>query len=289
MADSVQRQVAQIQCPHPGGTHRVTCHLWGWQRDAAVAPAVLCVHGLSRNARDFDAIAERLAASFCVACVDMPGRGGSDRLDDPALYSEQNYLADLKCVMAGLGLRSARWIGTSMGGLLGMKMAAVDPARVAALVLNDVGAVLDGAELSRLRRNSTDQVSFDNLEQAEAWCRVRYAEFGHLSAARWRSFAETSVERSADGRLRPCFDARAVSSAPVPPKVDLWNTYKAVRCPTLVIRGAKSALLSRATCEAMATCGPRARWIEVPDAGHAPDLSLAELNEEIFRFIEASR
>lgn len=279
------RSLAYVVCPHPGGAHRLACHLWGWERGPADTPSVLCVHGLTRNARDFDAIAERLTAGFRVACLDMPGRGSSDCLEDAALYVEQTYLADVKRVMDELGIRSAGWIGTSMGGLLGMKLAASDPARVDALVLNDVGAELDGADLARQRGKAAVQVTFADPEEAEAWFRVRYAEFGRLSAARWRSFAETSVEQSADGRLRPCFDTRAVSTAPVPPRLDLWSTYQAVRCPVLVLRGARSALLSRATCEAMASCGPRARWMEVPDAGHVPDLSNPELNDEIAAFL----
>lgn len=276
--------IVHVDCPHPGGRHRVACHVSG----AEGTPAVLCVHGLSRNAHDFDAVAARLAPAFRVVSVDMPGRGDSEWLDDPALYGEQTYLFDLRRVMDELDLGAVRWIGTSMGGLLGMKMAAAEPARVSALTLNDMGAELDGADLARLRQTAAEAVTFASLADAEAWFRVRYAAFGPLGAGRWREFTETGVEPVPGGRLRPRFDIRAAPLAPPPPKVDLWSTYDAIRCPTFLLRGAQSALLSRATCEAMAVRGPRARWIEVPDAGHAPDLFFPELVETIARFIEQS-
>ena len=176
-----------VECRHAGGTHRVACHVSGPEG----APAVLCVHGLSRNAHDFDAVAARLKAKFRIVSVDMPGRGDSAWLEDAALYNEQTYLGDLRHLMDELRLGPARWIGTSMGGLLGMKMAASDPERVAALVLNDVGAELDGKDLARLRQTSAEAASFASLEEAEKWFRVRYAAFGNLSAQRWREFTQT--------------------------------------------------------------------------------------------------
>jgi pimeloyl-ACP methyl ester carboxylesterase len=276
--------IERILCPHPGGTHRLACHVSGPRN----ASAVLCVHGLSRNAHDFDAVAERLAPGFRVVCVDMPGRGDSDWLEDPALYGEQTYLRDLRQLQDELALGPVRWIGTSMGGLLGMKMAAAEPSRVAALVLNDIGAELDGADLARLRRTSAAAITFASLAEAEAWFRSRYAAFGPLSDTRWREFTETGVEPAVGGRLRPRFDVRAVPLAPPPSTVNLWSTYDAIRCPTLVLRGAQSALLSRATCEAMALRGPRARWREVAHAGHAPDLFFPDLVDEIAKFIGSS-
>src|SRR5512135_79914 len=154
-----QRTVTALDCAHPGGAHAVACHLWGPPR----APAVLCVHGLTRNARDFDALAERLAAAFRVVAVDLPGRGDSARLADRALYRDDTYLADLRHVMDRLDTGPVRWVGTSLGGRLGMRMAASHPERVAALVLNDMGAELDGADLDRLRRESAASPSFGSL------------------------------------------------------------------------------------------------------------------------------
>jgi len=270
-----------VDCEHPGGRHRVACHVLG----QAGRPAVLCVHGLSRNAHDFDALAQRLAPRFRVVSVDMPGRGDSEWLQDPTHYRETTYLGDLRRVMDALELEPVRWVGTSMGGLLGMKMAAADPARVAALVLNDIGAELDGPELARLRQQSSEPVTFASRDEAETWFRSRYAAFGIQDAERWRQFTDTGIEPAPDGGLRPRFDARAASLLPVPPRVDLWATYEAIRCPVYLLRGADSVLLGRATCEAMARRGPRAQWMEVPDAGHAPDLQ-GVLVEAVASFIE---
>lgn len=278
----MSRTQAFLECPHRGGAHRIACHVWGTEG----RPAVLCVPGLTRNARDFDLLAARLAARFRVVCVDLPGRGQSERLSEAALYGDDTYLTDLRRVIERFAGWPVRWVGTSLGGRLGMKMAAASPEGVAALVLNDIGADLDGAELARLRADAAAEASFADLNEAEAWMRRRYAAFGRLQDERWRNFAETSVEPAPGGRLRPCFDTRAVPAASIPPRVDLWDLWRAIRCPVLILRGAESRLLSRETCEAMAQGSPRARWIEVAGAGHAPDLSEASLNEAIVEFLE---
>jgi pimeloyl-ACP methyl ester carboxylesterase len=276
--------IVKIECPHPGGQHRVACHVWKGSGDRTV----LCVHGLSRNAHDFYALARRLAGEFRVVCVDMPGRGDSDWLEDAALYGDATYLPDLRRVMDALELGAVRWVGTSMGGLLGMKMAAADPQRIAALVLNDIGAELEGAELARLRRDAAAEADFASLDEAEAWFRQRYAAFGIRSDARWRDFTATGVERTASGRLRPRFDARAAPTGAPPPRVDLWATWDAIHCQALVLRGGQSALLSRATCKAMSKRGPRAAWIEVAGAGHAPDID-GPLLEQVASFLGARK
>ena len=272
--------VVMVECPHPGGRHRIACHVW----EGDPARAVLCVHGLSRNAHDFYALGRRLRGAFRVVCVDMPGRGDSDWLEDASLYGDATYLPDLGRVIDALQLGAVRWVGTSMGGLLGMKMASAEPRRVSALVLNDIGAELDGPELARLRRDAAAEASFASLEEAEAWFRQRYAAFGIRGDERWRDFTATGIERTETGRLRPRFDVRAAPTAPPPARVDLWSTWDAIRCRALVLRGEQSALLSRATCETMSTRGPRAEWIEVPGAGHAPDLA-GPLLERIAEFL----
>ncbi len=286
---STVRQLLRLDCPHPGGRHSLACHLWGPES----APAVLCVHGLTRNARDFDPLVTRLAGRFRIVAVDLPGRGASEPLTDPALYGDDTYLADLRRAIDAFAPGPLRWVGTSLGGRLGMKMAAAEPGRVAGLVLNDIGAEVDGADLARLRGDAEAAASFTDLAEAEAWMRRRYAAFGPLTDARWREFAAHSVAHGADGRLSPCFDARAVPKAPPAGRVDYWDLYRAIRCPVLVLRGAESKLLSRAACEAMAAAGeaghgPRTRWLEVPGAGHAPDLGLPGLAEAVADFLEGT-
>ncbi len=280
----------RVACPHAGGSHALACHTWG----PATAPVVLCVHGLTRNARDFDALVARLVPAFRLVSVDLPGRGDSELLADATLYNDDTYLADLQRVMNSFTPGEVRWVGTSLGGRLGMKMAAQDPERISALVLNDIGAEIDGGDLARLREQGAVEVSFANRADAEAWMRERYAAFGRLSDARWREFTAHSVALDSEGRYRPRFDQRAVPAARVGGRVDYWDLYRAIRCPVLVLRGADSQLLSRATCEAMVASagdrgGPDTRWIEVPQAGHAPDLSLPGLVESIAEFLEEIR
>lgn len=275
--------LTMLDCAHAGGRHRLACRISGPQE----APAVVCVHGLTRNARDFDALAKRLSADHRVVCIDMPGRGDSDWLEDPSLYCERTYLDDIRRVIDELRLPSIGWVGTSMGGLLGLRLASSEPGRVSALVLNDVGAELDGEELVRLRHAARAPVSFADFAEADRWFRERYAAFGRLSEARWRHLVETGVEPAPGARLRPRFDVRAVPDGAVPGRVDLWQAYRAVRCPVLVIRGALSRLLSRSTCEAMSACGPRAQHLEVAGAAHAPDLFDEGLVDAIAAFLAA--
>ena len=159
-----------------------------------------------------------------------------------------------------------------MGGRIGMQLASSQPRRVRSLVLNDVGAELDGRDLGQLREGASADPVFSSDGQALAWCRTRYAAFGIRGEERWQHLVRTSFEADEDGRLRLRFDRRAVAGQSPPAVVSLWDQYLAVRCPVLVLRGEQSRLLSAETCMRMAITGPRARWIEVPRAGHAPDL-----------------
>lgn len=264
---------------------RIAVRLWG---DAPGRPAVACVHGLSRNARDFDELAQALAPSFRVAAIDMPGRGDSSWLRDPSGYTQDQYLAIALHVLDALALGPVHWVGTSMGGLLGLRLASAHPQRVRSLVLNDVGAELDGAELARLRTAALEETSFADPEEAQAYLRRRHAAFGIASEERWRSFTEASIERHGD-RWRPRFDPRAVPRSQAPARVDLWPQYLSLHCPVLVLRGAHSLLLDRATCDRMAHTGPQAQWIDIAGAGHAPDLAGPERVEPVVQFIAAAQ
>jgi pimeloyl-ACP methyl ester carboxylesterase len=283
-AAPVQPELLRLDCPTPAGVLPVAARQWG----TPGAPAVVCVHGLSRNASDFDALGGALAPRMRVVSIDMPGRGDSPCLADPAGYREATYLAVARHVIDTLGLGAVAWVGTSMGGLLGMKLAASEPARLRALVLNDVGAELDGPELARLRREAAMEVEFADLDEAEAHFRRRYEAFGPLPDERWRHLARHGVWRLDSGRLRPAFDPRAVDPGPLPARVDLWKVWGAVRCPSLVILGGRSRLIDRSVCERMAATGPAARWIEIPQAGHAPDLYGPERIAPVAAFLEGT-
>jgi pimeloyl-ACP methyl ester carboxylesterase len=253
------------------GFHRVVWHEWGV---ADARDVVVCVHGVSRNGRDFDVLGEALAGTHRVLAVDMPGRGRSEWLHDPLDYAFPTYLTTLTALLAASGAETVSFVGTSMGGLLGMVLAAQPGTPVSRLVVNDVGPVIEPAALARIGTYLGADPAFADFAGIEAHLRAISAPFGPLTDAQWRHLTMTSVRQDAAGRWRFNYDPaiavpfRAASAS----GDDLWGVWDAIRCPTLVLRGAQSDLLSAATAAAMATRGPPARVLEVPGVGHAPAL-----------------
>ncbi|HEU4582831.1 MAG TPA: alpha/beta hydrolase [Polyangiaceae bacterium] len=239
-------------------------------------PRVLvCVHGLTRSARDFDVLAGALADRYRVVCPDLPGRGDSEWLRNPLEYQLPVYVADLVTLIARLDVESVDWVGTSLGGLIGMALAALPQTPVKKLVLNDVGAVLGKASLQRIGAYLQDRPQPATLAEAEAHARAVYAPFGPHSDAEWRMLTEAVFRQGADGTYRLHYDpalAVAFSASPPAADVELWSVYDAIRCPTLVLRGEQSDLLTRSTAQAMSERGPRARVVEIAGVGHAPTL-----------------
>ena len=244
---------------------------WG---DARNRDVVVCVHGLTRNGRDFDDLARALCSTFRVVCPDVAGRGESDRLADPMLYGMPQYVADMVTLVARLDVEAVSWVGTSMGGLIGMALAAQTGSPIQRLVLNEAGPVVSLASLQRIGSYVGDTQAFATIEQAEAYVRVVCAPFGPHSDAQWRQITEAWMKKAEDG-WRPNYDPRIaeVYRATMPDKdLELWPLYDAMRCPTLVLRGAQSDLLSAETTREMASRGPKARVFEVKGVGHAPSL-----------------
>jgi len=265
-----------VQCASPKGLHRIAYLEWGDPRNRDV---LVCVHGLLRSARDFEPLARALSSHFRIACPDLAGRGDSDRLPDAALYTVPQYVSDMVTLLARLDSESVNWVGTSLGGLVGMALASQGGTPVKRLILNDVGPVISRAALERIAGYAGEAHSFATFEDAERYLRTISAPFGPHSEAQWRFLTENWVRRDADGTWRPHYDVRigAGFRANLPEKdMEIWAMYDAVRCPTLVIRGAESDLLSRATANEMARRGPKAELIEIPGVGHAPTLLSAE-------------
>ncbi len=242
------------------------------------APVVICVHGLTRNGRDFDTLAQALSAEFRVVCPDMPGRGGSDWLDEPRGYSFPLYLAVVAALYARLDTASVDWVGTSMGGLIGMLFAGLPGSPLRRLVMNDVGPFLPKEGLARIGATVGCDPAFSNRDELEAYLREIHAGFGPLSDAQWRHLAAYSGRTRADGRLGLAYDPRIgdafkpeISGGPTE-DVDFWPFYDRLRCPTLVLRGAGSDILRARDAAAMALRGPEAQVIEFPGIGHAPAL-----------------
>jgi pimeloyl-ACP methyl ester carboxylesterase len=256
-----------------GGFHRMAFEEWG---DAS-APPVLCVHGLTRNGRDFDALAEVLAGSFRVICPDLPGRGRSDWLSDPMLYQAQHYVTALAHLLAWIG-RDVAWVGTSLGGICGMVIAAAEGAPVTRLVLNDVGPFIPAAALVRIRDymvasgDSPLMSRFPDIESIERHLRFVHAPFGPLSDEQWMTLARNSARALPDGRFTMHYDPRIAEPlrGHDPVDVDIWPLWDRIRVPRLVIRGETSDILLPDTLARMESSG--AAVVEVAATGHAPAL-----------------
>lgn len=255
----------------PHGFHRIAYTLWGAE---AGAPTVVCVHGLTRNGRDFDALAARLEDAFRVACPDIPGRGESAWLTDPKDYSYVNYAADMAAFLAHLGAEQVDWIGTSMGGLIGMLLAAQPETPIRRLVLNDIGPFIPKASLARIAEYVGSDPQFVDLDQVEAYVRRVHAPFGPLSKEGWRRLAHASARPDGAGGWRLHYDPAIAENfrQAAEADVELWAVWDQIRCPVLVLRGAESDLLTKDTADAMTTRGPQARLIEFAGVGHAPAL-----------------
>lgn len=274
--------VPPVWAPLTSGLHRVAYTEWTPASPAVPSGVgtVVCVHGFSRNGRDFDALAERLASRRRVVCPDMPGRGRSAWLGGAAAdagYNLPQYVLDVVTLLARLDVPRVDWVGTSMGGIVGMMLAAVPESPIERLVLNDVGAEVSGAFLDEISTYIGVEREFDTIDEVEAYLRTLYAGFGDLTGAQWRHLADHSWRRTASGRLALAYDP-AIGRSLRPPHADqsLWPLWEAIRCPVLVLRGEHSPALPAEVARRMAETGPRATVVEVPGCGHAPALTSAE-------------
>ncbi len=265
-----------VQCIIQSGLHRMAYTEWG---DPANGRVLVCVHGLSRCGRDFDTLARALSGHYRVVCPDVPGRGMSAWLKNPMEYQVQTYVADMVTLLARLDADSVHWVGTSMGGLIGMTLASLPETPVQKLVLNDVGPIIAAASLARIGEYLGKAPQFADFATAVEYIRAVSVTFGKHSDDEWTVLTEHVVRRQPDGSYRMHYDpAIAVPFMAAKPDkdIELWNYYDAIKCPTLVIRGAQSDLLRRETLQEMAGRGPRAKTVEIPDVGHAPTLMHAD-------------
>jgi pimeloyl-ACP methyl ester carboxylesterase len=257
----------------PQGFFTLTWTEWGPEEGAPI----LCVHGLTRSGRDFDALAAALAAEGRrVLCPDLPGRGESDRLPDPALYIPPTYIAALSHLLARLD-GPIDWIGTSLGGICGMAVAATPGHPIRRLVLNDIGAHVPKESVARIGDYLGQETEFADLPAVEAHLRAVHAPFGELSDAEWRHLAETSSKPRPGGRVALHYDPAIAAPfrGTAPADMDLSPLWAGVTVPVLLLRGAESDLLLPETARAMAQ-KPGVRLVEIPGCGHAPALMDAD-------------
>jgi pimeloyl-ACP methyl ester carboxylesterase len=270
----------------PHAFTRVGYTEWG----APNAPrTVICVHGLTRNSRDFDFLAQRLAERGArVVAPDLPGRGRSEFLPHSEDYTTPTYVSAMAALIARLDVREVDWIGTSLGGHIGMELAARPGSPIRRLVLNDFGARVPVGALQRIGAYLRRAHAFANLTEVEAYLREIYAPFGQLSDEQWRHMAVHGVVQDKAG-LRLHYDPAIVEqfSRPILLDVVLWRVWERVACPVLILRGEDSDLLLPATVAEMKRRGLAAakglvRSVEVKGCGHAPAL----MRNEEFAIIE---
>ena len=265
----------KVKCLSAAGFHHMAYVEWG---DAANPKVLVCVHGLTRCSRDFDFLAQALANDYRVVCPDVVGRGRSDWLRNKSLYALPQYCADMTTLLAKLDVETVHWLGTSMGGLIGMALACQPETPIARLVLNDVGPVITAASLERIGTYLGQVPRFDGIEQAEAFVRFVSATFGTLSDEQWRHLTLHTTRSTADGKVEFAYDPgiaqpfREMQAASDGKDVEMWPVYDGIACPTLLLRGATSDLLTHDAARQMSQRGPRAKLVEVPGVGHAPML-----------------
>ncbi len=251
---------------------------WG---DADNPKVLLCVHGVTRVSDDFDAMARAFCQSYRVICPDVVGRGRSERLRNPQHYQIPQYVSDMVTLLARITAQPAvttvDWFGTSMGGLIGIGVASLPDNPIGKLILNDVGPALDRDALLRIGDYIGQSVRFQTFDQAARYIREISATFGPHSDVEWRKLAADVLRQDRDGMWIRHYDpglADAFKTA-TPDSLKaaealLWAAYDAIRCPTLLVRGAESDLLLRQTAQAMTQRGPKAKLVELPGVGHAP-------------------
>ncbi|HEV7817134.1 MAG TPA: alpha/beta hydrolase [Janthinobacterium sp.] len=274
----IEARIKSVQCISPSGLHRMAYKEWG----AADNPKVLvCVHGVTRVSDDFDAMARALAADYRVVCPDIVGRGRSGRLRNPQLYRLPQYVSDmvtlLARVLADAERQTVDWFGTSMGGLIGLGLASLPDSPVSRLVLNDIGPKLDPAALQRIGDYIGQDLRFPTFEAAAKFVRDVSLTFGPHTEAEWHKLATDVLRQDKDGQWVRHYDMGLAlpfrSATPESAAADeamLWAAYDAVRCPTLLIRGGESDLLSAQTAALMTGRGPKAQLAEIAGVGHAP-------------------
>ena len=247
----------------------------------------LCIHGLTRNARDFDVLAEALAQTGRrVIAIDMVGRGASSRLADPHGYNVLNYAGHIGRFCARLGIAQADWVGTSMGGLIGMVAAAQSPTIVRRLVLNDVGPFIAKEALAMIAFYVGITPRLDSFESVERYLRQIHSGFGPLTDAQWRHLATHSARREgAEWKLHYDPKISIAHAEGAKADIDLWPLWEAIKVPTLLLRGETSRILDAATARRMTETGPRAALVTFPGVGHAPALMAEDQIAAIARFL----
>lgn len=308
----IESRLNYVMCPGaaravPGGEDGVNQHrvgYWEWNQTGQLdhPHVIVCVHGLTRQGRDFDVLAQALSHHARVICPDIAGRGQSDWLADPMAYGVPQYAFDMLVLLtqvhAQYPIAQLDWVGTSMGGLIGMAVAGTPdlalPVPIRRLLLNDVGPRLEWSALQRIGTYVGESPRFASVEEGAAWLRVQSADFGPHTDAQWLALSEPMLRPGPEGGFVLHYDPKIAvpmqgmtQEQVVQGEALLWNLYDAITAQTLVLRGAKSDLLTAQTVQEMAQRGPKAHSVTLEGVGHAPTLvqpeQVALVKEFLFR------
>jgi pimeloyl-ACP methyl ester carboxylesterase len=267
------------------GFHRLHYTEWGRADNPHV---IVCAHGYSGNARDFDYLARELAREARVICIDVAGRGESEWLDSAMGYHFGQFVADIHSLLAHLDVKQVDWVGTSMGGLLGLLVASKPSSPIRRLVMNDVGAFLPPDALQAIARNLDGPASFASLEEVEAHMRHTHRDWGTLTDEQWRHFAVHGSRKDTNGRYRLHYDpqiARVAQPMPFSPGLFFWDAWYRLRCPVLLLRGERSGILPASVAKTMLDIRPETQLVEIPGVGHVPALMSLEEARLIGNFL----
>ncbi|MGZ3181592.1 MAG: alpha/beta fold hydrolase [Telluria sp.] len=272
----IEPTIRSVQCLSPSGLHDISYKEWG---DPDNQQVLICSHGVTRVADDFDALARAMCDRYRVVCPDTVGRGRSGWLRDPQNYRIPQYVADMVTLIARVTREGASvdWFGTSMGGLIGMGLASLPGNPVRKLVLNDIGPTLDPVALQRIGDYIGQDLRFPSFEIGAKFVREVSASFGPHTDEEWHKLATDVLREDGKGQWVRHYDMglaqpfrSATPETAAADEASLWAAYDAIRCPTLLVRGELSDLLSRETAQAMTQRGPKAQLVEIAGVGHAP-------------------
>ena len=273
MTVTVPPRLHAVRCLGSAGFHIMRYAQWG---DPDNPRVVICVHGLNRVGRDFDHLARALSTRYRVVCPDLPGRGASDWLRDPAGYGIEPTAADLTTLIARLDVEAVSWVGTSFGGLIGIALAGLPQSPIARLVINDIGPHLERGGLAQIGAHVGRDPRFGSIDEAVAYLRTVSAGAAMRNDAEWREITLSVLQRDGDGYVfyydpaiadvLRTMGRRAFRAA----EQALWQRYDAIACPTLLLHGEKSDILGAETVAAMQRRGPRPQVVTFPGVGHAP-------------------
>lgn len=270
MNDPVGGNLHKILCGGALGLYHMAYREWGDPQNGNV---LLCVHGLTRNSRDFERLAQSLSATYRVIAPDVVGRGESDFLLDPMGYNTITYAADMVTLFAKLGVEKVDWLGTSMGGLIGMMLAGLPNSPIRRLILDDVGPTLSLQALKRIVGYVGEPYEFADMETARRYVRLIFTPFALQTEADWNALIASTLKPTASGGVRFNYDrniSKPLQQALLGQDINLWPVYDRIQCPTLLVHGALSDLLSAETATEMTQRGPKATLKVVAGVGHAP-------------------